>query len=120
MKRLMMIIAIAVAANFAAFGVQPASAVDAHHPAQTTKGKKAKKPALKSKAQGTKSSRMPMMNCPMMKSGKMMQGHKMMEGHKMMQGGKMMKGDKMKCPMMGAAKVHDMRSVQNTDPSAAV
>jgi|GEM_PF-2062534 len=111
MKRLMMVIAIAVAANFAAFGVQPASAVDAHHPAQATKGKKTKKPAVKSKALSTKSSRMPMMKCPMMKSGK---NQKMMQGHKMMQGGKM------KCPMMGAAELHDMGIVQNTDPSAAV
>ena len=95
MKRLMMVIAIAVAANFAAFGIQPASAVDAHHPAtQTTKGKKATALAPKSKAKKTKSSQMQMMNCPMMKGGKMMQG------------------GMMKCPMMGASKMQDMKMMQ--------
>jgi len=104
MKRLMMIIAIAVAANFAAFGVQPASANDAHHPAQATKGKKAKALAPK-RAKNVKSSQMKMMNCPMMKSGKMMQGG-------MMQGG-MMKGAKMKCPMMGGGKMHHRGMMKN-------
>ena len=93
MKRLMMVIAIAVAANFAAFGVQPASAVDAHHPAQTTKSKKVKAPAPK-KAKSTKRSQM-MMQCPMMKGG-------------MKQGG-MMQGGMMKCPMMGASNMRDMK-----------
>lgn len=110
MKRLTMIIAIAVAANFAAFGIQPASALDAHHPGQTTNGKKAKPLALKGKAKSTKSSQMQMMNCPMMRSGKMMQGA-------MVRGGKMMKGDKMKCPMMGASKMQRMGMMQNMDPS---
>ena len=86
MKRLAMIIAIAVAASFAAFGTQSANAIDAHRPAQTTKGKKAKPLAPGS----TKSSQMQMMNCPMMKSGKMV------------------KGDKMKCPMMGPSGMHAM------------
>lgn len=113
MKRLTMIIAIAVSANFTAFGIQPASAIDAHHPAQTTKGKKANQLAPTSKAKITKSSQMQMMNCPMMKRGKMMQGG-------MMRGGKMMKGDKMKCPMMGAAKMQGMGGMgmmQNMGPS---
>ncbi len=98
MKRLMMIIAIAVAANFAAFDIQPASANDAHHPAQTSKSKKVKV-HTKGKAKSVKSSRMQMMNCPMMKGGKMMQG-------------RMMMGD-MKCPMMGTGKMHRMGMMQN-------
>jgi len=103
MKRLMMVIAIAVAANFAAFGIQPVSANDAHHPAtQTTKGKKAKALAPKSKPKSTKSSRMQMMNCPMMKGGKMMQGG-------------MMKGDMMKCPMMGASNMRGMKMMHGAD-----
>src|SRR4051812_15524997 len=103
MKRLMMIIAIAVAANFAALGVQPASANDAHHPAQATKGKKAKALAPK-KAKSVKSSHMKMMNCPMMKSGKMMQ-----DG--------MMKRAKIKCPMMGAGKMRHRGTMPNMGSS---
>ena len=69
MKRLMLVVALAAAVSFAA---PPASAVDAHHPAtQTTKAKKAKKPAAKSKAKPGKRSGMPMMNCPMMAGGTM-------------------------------------------------
>ena len=56
MKRLIMILAIAVAANFVGFGIQSASAVDAHHPAaQATKGKKVK--AAPKKAKTVKASR---------------------------------------------------------------
>jgi hypothetical protein len=108
MKRLMMIAAIAAAANFAAFDIQPANAVDAHHPAQETMGKKAKAIVPKSNAKSTKSSRMRMMNCPMMKGGKMMQGG-------MMQG-EMMKGGMMKCPMMRAANMQGMGMMQNMGP----
>ena len=107
MKRLMMIIAIAVAANFAAFGIQPASAVDAHHPAQATKGKKAKKPAPKSKAKGIKSSQMRMMKCPMM-AGNMKQGG--------MMHGRMMKGGTMKCRMMGTARMKGMKMMPGKGP----
>ena len=93
MKRLMMVIALAAAANFAAFGIPSASAVDAHHPAkQTTKAKKAKKAPAKSRSM--KRSGMPMMNCPMMSSG-------MRKG--------MMRGGAMKCRMMGTAGSHRMR-----------
>jgi hypothetical protein len=98
MKRLMMIAAIAVAANFAAFDIQPASANDAHHPAQVTKSNNLKV-HTKGKAKSVKSSRMQMMKCPMMKGGKMMQGG-------MMKGGR-------KCPMMGAGKMHRMGMMQN-------
>ena len=93
MKRLMMIIAIAVAANFATFGIQPASAVDAHHPAGATKGKKAKKPAAK-KAKSSKSSGM--MSCPMMHGGMTKVG--MMHGH-------MKKNGMMTCRMMGGMQM---------------
>lgn len=72
MKHWMRVIAIAVAANFAAFGMQPASAIDAHHPAkQTTKGKKAKKLAPNTKAKSTKRARMQMMKRPMMNRASM-------------------------------------------------
>jgi hypothetical protein len=101
----MMIAAIAVAASFAAFDIQPASANDAHHPAQVTKSKKVKV-HTKGKAKSVKSSRMQMMNCPMMKGSKMMQGG-MMKGD-------MMKGN-MKCPMMGAGKMHRMGMMRNMD-----
>ena len=93
MKRLLMAIAIAAAANLATVGIQSASANDAHHPAaQTNKAKKVK--AAPTKAKKVKTSGMSM-QCPMMK-GHMMKPH-MMKRH-MMQHGKMMK-----CPMMGAA-----------------
>jgi hypothetical protein len=93
MKRLIMIFAIAVAANFAGFGIQAAGANDAHHPAaKTTKTKTIK--AAPKKVKKVKTSGMNM-QCPMMK------GH-LMKRH-MMQHGKMMK-----CPMMRASKGHRM------------
>lgn len=89
MKRLVMILAIAVAASFAGFGIQTASAIDAHHPAtQTSKGKKAAPKKVKANKSST------MMNCQMM-AGNMMQGSMMHHG------------SKMKCPMMGAG-AHSM------------
>jgi hypothetical protein len=101
MRRMLMVIAIATAATFAAGGIQSAVANDAHHPAgQTSKTKKIK-PAPK-KAKTVKTSGMSM-QCPMMK-GSMMKGH-MMKRH-MMQHGK-----KMKCPMMGTSKGHRMGMV---------
>lgn len=103
MKRMMMIVAVAVAMNFAGFGIQAASANDAHHPAgQTTKAKKVKKVTPK-RVKGNKSSMM--MNCPMM-AGNMMQGGMMKGG--MMQNGMMQHKGRMKCPMMGAAGAHQM------------
>lgn len=93
MKRLLMAIAIATAATFAAGGIQSAVANDAHHPAaQTTKTKKIK--AAPKKVKTVKTSGISM-RCPMMK-GQMMKRH-------MMQHGKMMK-----CPMMGTSKGHRM------------
>lgn len=98
MKRMMMIVAVAVALTFAGFGMQSASANDAHHPAgQTTKAKKVKKAAPK-KVKANKTSMM--INCKMMAGG-MMQGG-------MTKGGMMQHGRKMKCPMMGGADVHQM------------
>jgi hypothetical protein len=62
MKRLIMILAMAVAANFAGFGIRAASANDAHHPAaQTTKAKKVK--AASKKVKTVKTSGMSM-RCP--------------------------------------------------------
>ena len=88
MKRLLMALAIAAAANLATVGIQSAHANDAHHPAaQGTKAKKVKgapKKAKKVKASGMS------MQCPMMK------GHTMRHGKTM------------KCPMMRASKGHRM------------
>jgi hypothetical protein len=107
MKRLIMVLAIAAAAHFAALGIQPASANDAHHPgAQATKGKKAKKPAAR-KAKSTKAS---MMKCPMM-GGRMMRGgmmkcrasmHAMMSSsaHRDMHHGHAMMGNSTQCRVM--------------------
>ena len=93
MKRLLMAIAIATSATFAAGGIQSAVANDAHHPAaKTTKSKKAKATPKKAKTMNTSGMSM---QCPMMK------GH--MTKHHMMQHGKMMK-----CPMMGTSKGHRM------------
>jgi hypothetical protein len=93
MKRLIMILAIAVAANFAGFGIQAASAIDAHHPtAQTNKAKKAK--AAPKKTKRVKTSGMNM-QCPMM-TGHMMKRH-------MMQHGKTMT-----CPMMRGHRMGTM------------
>ena len=98
MKRLLMAIAIATAATFAAGGIQSAVANDAHHPAaKTSKAKKVKAAPKKSKTMKTSGMSM---QCPMMK-GQMMKGH-MMKRH-MMQHGK-----EMKCPMMGTSKSHRM------------
>jgi hypothetical protein len=102
MKRLIMALAIAVAVNFTGFGVQTASANDAHHPAaQATKGKKVKKamPTKKSKRSGMQ------MHCPMMAGGMMHGG--MMKGG-MMNGGMMQHQGKMKCPMMSAGGARPM------------
>jgi hypothetical protein len=88
MKKLLMIIAIAVAANFAAYEIPTASANDAHHPASAAKSKKAKKVTTKTK--GVKKSTM-RMNCPMMGKG-MMHGGGMTHGARRMQ-----------CRMMGGA-----------------
>jgi hypothetical protein len=95
MKRLLMALAIAAAANLASAGVQPASANPAHHPAKVTKGKKAS-PAKK--IEKVKTSRTSM-QCPMMK------GHSMMHT-------KMHHGHMMKCPMMRTSKGHKMGATQ--------
>jgi hypothetical protein len=92
MKRLLTALAIVAAASLASAGMQPVIANPAHHPAQTTKGKKAS-PAKKTKK--VKSSGMSM-QCPMMK------------GHSMKPGMMMHHGRRMKCPMMGSAKHHNM------------
>jgi acyl-CoA hydrolase len=95
MKKLLMIAAFAVAANFAAYGVQTASANDAHHSSPVAKGKKAKK--LFAKKMSVKKSGM-RMNCPMMARG-MMRGGGMTHGaHGMMH------AHGMRCRMMGGAR----------------
>lgn len=122
MKHLMTITAIAIAMLFAPIAAQTAKAVDAHHPGQTAKTKKATKtPAIKPQktkkttpgtselrrgeasprgevsweisSQARKKARM--MNCPMMP------------------GGQMGKGGMMNCPMMSSGSGGMMQSGQN-------
>jgi len=100
MKRLLMIIAIAVAASFAAPAVETAYAIDAHHHAKATKIKKAKAPA-----KTAKSSQMHMMQCRMMDGS--------MHG---MRRGRMMGG--MTCPMMGDPRGHRMMHGMHMGPGA--
>ena len=91
MKRLLMAVAIAAAANLAPVAVQSASANAAHHPgAQTSKAKKVKAAPKKVKKVQTSAMRM---QCPMMK-GHMTKRHMMQHG------------SAMKCPMMGASRSH--------------
>jgi hypothetical protein len=99
MKRVVMAAAIAVAANFAGSGFQPARAVDAHdHSAHVAKGKKATTPVARagSKTKRQKNSRI--VHCPMM-HGHMAHGQMMKGG---MTHGHVKHGGTMKCPMMGS------------------
>ena len=87
-KRLILVLALAMALPLAGFAMSSAQANPAHHPAaQTTKAKK--KPVAKK----TKTSGMPM-NCPMMGKGMKHDG---------------MKAGGMKC-RMGSANMHRMHS----------
>lgn len=84
-KRLIPVLALAIALPLAGLSIAPAYANVAHHPAaKTTKAKKIKKPAKKAKSSG-----MQMMNCSMM--------------------GKSAKRGGMKC-RMGSTKMHRMHS----------
>ncbi len=117
MNRLMMTIAIVLAAILASIGIQELKAVDAHHPEQTAKAKKTAKSSAETTPQSNKvaaktqkprqgnvrgqSSQAGMMNCPMMQGG---------------QAGQAGQGGMMNCPMMSGSSTSMMQGGQGMGP----